>query len=148
MRKFVCTFTSLNLSTLLLLLTLLTTFQLPVNAQLLDGEPEPPQEYVDTSEKASTGYTFRPLTSAQLTSILAGNTVEGHILQLGDTIELRAGTIYQGSFTLRNITSGTGWITIRTSNLADIPAVEARVSPTALFPILLSRSGSILRQPQ
>src|SRR5947207_10044761 len=49
--------------------------------------------------------------------------------QLGDTIILQAGTTYTGAFTLKNKTTGTGMITIQSSNLAQLPGAGVRVSP-------------------
>src|SRR5688572_7587242 len=55
--------------------------------------------------------------------------------QLGDTIILQAGQTYvtaeggghDWGFTLRNKTTGTGWITIQSSNLAQLPGPGVRV---------------------
>ncbi len=49
--------------------------------------------------------------------------------QLGDTIVLQAGTTYTGEFTLKAKTTGSGYITIQSSNLASLPAAGVRVSP-------------------
>src|SRR5687767_8242464 len=49
---------------------------------------------------------------------------------LGDNIILDAGTTYSGNFTLKNKTAGSGWITIRTSNLAGLPAAGVRATPS------------------
>jgi hypothetical protein len=51
--------------------------------------------------------------------------------QLGDTIILNAGTTYSqaGGFTLKNKTTGSGWITIQSSNLASLPGAGVRVTP-------------------
>src|SRR5689334_5682118 len=48
--------------------------------------------------------------------------------QLGDTILLDPNTTYVGTFTLKNKTTGTGWITIQSANLANLPA-GIRVTP-------------------
>jgi hypothetical protein len=47
---------------------------------------------------------------------------------LGDTIVLTAGNTFTGTFTLPNKTTGSGWITIQSSNLASLPAPGVRVS--------------------
>src|SRR5512138_2058271 len=68
--------------------------------------------------------TYTPANSAAFVTALNN-------AQLGDTIILNAGTTYStnGGFILKNKTSGTGWITIQSSNLASLPA-GVRVSPT------------------
>jgi len=66
---------------------------------------------------------WQPMTSADLTTALNNS-------QLGDTIILHAGTTYVGQFTLPNKTTGTGWITIQSSNLASLPGAGVRVSPS------------------
>jgi hypothetical protein len=48
---------------------------------------------------------------------------------LGDTIVLNAGTTYTGQFTLPDKTTGSGWITIQSSNLAQLPGEGVRVQP-------------------
>jgi hypothetical protein len=71
--------------------------------------------------------------------------------QLGDTIILNAGTTYVGQFTLPNKTSGSGWITIRSSNLSALPGEGVRVSPAdaANMPKLQAPGGnaSVVRTP-
>lgn len=64
--------------------------------------------------------TFNPTTAAGLTSALTS-------AQLGDTIILNANTTYTGWFNLSNKTTGSGWITIQSSNLASLPAQGVRV---------------------
>jgi hypothetical protein len=77
-----------------------------------------------------------PTTSAQFQTAL-NNAV------LGDTIILQAGTTYKGQFTLPNKTTGSGWITIRSSNLHLLPGEGVRVSPAdaANMPRLQSPDG-------
>jgi hypothetical protein len=92
------------------------------------GEPIPPTlintPYPSGSDLA--GVIHRPANTAELQNLLSSNP---KVLRLGDTIELQAGTIYSGSFRLPKIDDGTGWIVIRTSNLASLP-ISKRVSPT------------------
>ena len=71
----------------------------------------------------ASGTVFTPMTSAQFTSAL-------NSAQLGDTIVLQAGTTYKGSFTLPEKTSGSGWITIRSSNMHLLPGEGVRVKPS------------------
>lgn len=86
--------------------------------------PELPRSYLLTSV-ASTPVTGRTLCVAPATG---SNCVPMADFQtalttavLGDEVVLNAGTTYTGNFTLPNKTSGSGWITIRTSNLAELP---------------------------
>src|SRR5687768_6169397 len=48
---------------------------------------------------------------------------------LGDTILLDPTKTYVGGVTLKNKTTGTGWITIQSANLANLPGPGVRVSP-------------------
>jgi hypothetical protein len=73
--------------------------------------------------------TFTPVDDPALSNILNGGLVNGKTLQLGDTIILQAGSTYPGEFTLQNITTGSGYINIQSSNLASLPASGQRVSP-------------------
>lgn len=66
--------------------------------------------------------TFNPTNGAQFAANLDS-------AQLGDTIVLAAGTTYTGHFVLKNKTTGSGWITIVSSNLANLPAEGVRVTP-------------------
>jgi hypothetical protein len=66
--------------------------------------------------------TFNPADSAALTTALNN-------AQLGDTITLQAGVTYTGGFVLKNKTSGSGWITIQSSNLGSLPGEGVRVGP-------------------
>src|SRR5581483_7516753 len=57
----------------------------------------------------------------------------------GDEIVVDAGMVFTGPITLKNKTTGSGWIVIRTSNMAGIPAAGKRVSPanaSAMFKIM------------
>ena len=64
--------------------------------------------------------------------------------ELGDVIELEAGTTFAGPFILPNKTSGSGWITVRSSTAASLPAAGARVDPAvhALYMPKLTNGGS------
>src|SRR5262245_33471442 len=80
--------------------------------------------YTWTTEVADTGNATTNGTN--LMNVLNGTTTHGGVaLQLGDTIVLTAGATYAGGlsgFTLRNITVGTGTITIQSSAIASLPA--------------------------
>jgi hypothetical protein len=77
---------------------------------------------------AARATTFTCNTSQEFTNVLGGLTTPQ--LQLGDTILLTAGNTFTGQFTLRNITTGSGWITIQSSALASLPGPDVRVSPS------------------
>jgi hypothetical protein len=84
---------------------------------------------------------YQPLTSAELTAALNG-------AQLGDTIILRAGTTYTGSFALPNKASGSGYITIQSSALSSLPQAGTRVglADAANMPqIVASPGGAAIR---
>lgn len=63
--------------------------------------------------------------------------------QPGDIIELQAGATFTGNFTLPN-KSGTGWIYIRSSALASLPAPGTRVTPShaSLMPKLVTNNSA------
>ncbi len=99
--------------------------------------PNLPQTYVDT--------TYSPPTGNVLT-VNAGGNLQTAInnAQLGDTIVLQAGAIFNGPIRLPNKT-GSGWIYIRSSNYASLPAPGNRVGPAdaANMPkIVVSPGGS------
>src|SRR3954452_19293230 len=72
--------------------------------------------------------TFTCNTATEFSNVLGGLTTPQ--LQLGDTILLTAGNTFTGSFTLRNINTGSGWITIQSSALASLPGPDVRVAPS------------------
>jgi len=82
--------------------------------------PEPPRVVVDTTYVPPTGVSRNAPNTAALTAALAAAVP-------GDEIVLQAGVTYQGPFTLTP-KSGTGWITIRTNLIAQLPQGK-RVTP-------------------
>ena len=84
--------------------------------------PELPRVYLDTTYVPPTGNTI---------TVNAGGNLQTAInnAQLGDTIVLQAGATFTGPFTLPNKTTGTGWIYIRSSAYANLPAPGTRVTP-------------------
>src|SRR5688500_16164737 len=82
--------------------------------------------------------THNPATAAAFTTAL-------NSAQLGDTIILNAGTTYTGWFTLPNKTTGSGWITIRSSAIASLPAEGVRVGPgdAANMPKIVSQGSNV-----
>ena len=100
--------------------------------------PVLPQIYIET--------TYAPPQGGQLFSV---NTSAGfqsalNNAQLGDIIELQAGTTFTGPFNLPNKTTGTGWIYIRSSAYANLPPPCSRVSPSdaANMPKLVISAGN------
>ncbi|HYE22516.1 MAG TPA: hypothetical protein VD998_02930, partial [Verrucomicrobiae bacterium] len=94
--------------------------------------PELPRTYVDTSFPAQSS--SRRIIS--VASSCAGRSNCYTALQaaidaanLGDEVVVDAGMRIMGPITLREKTSGSGWIVIRTSNLAGIPQPGTRVTP-------------------
>src|SRR5688500_17122942 len=66
--------------------------------------------------------TFTCNTAAEFTAALTNSA-------LGDTINLTAGNTFTGSFTLPNKTTGTGYLTIQSSQMASLPVAGRRVFP-------------------
>ncbi len=64
--------------------------------------------------------------------------------QLGDTIELAAGSTYTGNFTFPKKNSGSGWIVVRSDKHASLPGLGVRVAPSdaSNMPKLVSPSTS------
>ena len=98
--------------------------------------PTLPQLTVDTTYSLPTGNTW---TATNTSSNSAAGTGTGNRTGCGfqyaldncalnDIIELTAGSTYTGPFTLKNKVSGSGWIYIRSSAHASLPAVGTRVT--------------------
>ena len=98
---------------------------LVLSALLLCGpvawSQELPRVFLDT--------TYAP-PSGNLISVSAGGDFQAALnaAQPGDIIELQAGSTFTGNFVLPN-KSGTGWIYIRSSAHASLPAPGTRVTP-------------------
>jgi len=90
-------------------------------AAALPTVPEPPRVLLDTSYAAPTGNTI---------NVRMGGNFQQALDQAaaGDEIVLEAGASFSGNFVLSG-KAGSGWITIRTSNLAGISIAGTRVSP-------------------
>ncbi len=86
--------------------------------------PELPRTYINSSVSTA------PVTG-QTINVPAGGDFQAALnsANYGDQIVLQAGATYTGNFTLPYKASGTGWITIRSSNMAGLPAEGTRVSP-------------------
>lgn len=118
-----------------LLLSLFTSLLSNASAAIY---PTLPQIYIET--------TYDPPVGGQLYSVSTSAAFQAALntANLGDIIELQAGTTFTGPFTLPNKTTGTGWIYIRSSNHAALPAPCHRVSPAdaANMPKLVVISGN------
>src|SRR5215469_13944814 len=64
-------------------------------------------------------------------NVAAGGDLQAALdkAQLGDTIVLQAGASWTGPFKLPNKTTGSGWIYVVSSQLANLPPPGTRVSP-------------------
>ncbi len=84
--------------------------------------PELPRQYLQTKyDLPIGGTTYKVKTSLEFTNALKD-------CQLGDVIELQAGTVYRGPFVLPNKTTGSGWVYITTSGLSQLPPACTRVA--------------------
>ncbi|HYP26594.1 MAG TPA: fibronectin type III domain-containing protein [Blastocatellia bacterium] len=103
-------------------------------ASQVAGEAEIPRIFLNTVYTPPAGVTI---------TVRAGGSLQAALNAAlpGDEIVLEAGATFTGNFTLPN-KSGTGWIIIRTSNMAGIPAEGARVDPA-----LHARSMPIILTP-
>jgi len=90
-------------------------------AALAAALPAPPQTF-DSSYVAPTG---------RRVNVLAGQSLQAALdkAQLGDTIVLQAGATFRGQIRLPNKTTGSGWIYVVSSQLANLPPPGTRVSP-------------------
>jgi hypothetical protein len=103
-------------------------------AATLPALPAPPQTF-DSSYVAPTGSRVSVNAGGNLQTALNNATP-------GQTIVLEAGATFRGPFTLPNKT-GSGWIYVVSSQLADLPAPGTRVSPTNAvnMPKILAPNG-------
>ena len=125
--------------TFLLFLIMLTSVSL---AQTL---PALPRAYVDTTMPVQTGttYTVTSCTNLQTTINSAA---------LGDTIIINSSLTCVGQFTLPEKTTGSGWIIIQSSALANLPPEGVRINPSVhaqYMPKILTNSisGSAFSTP-
>jgi hypothetical protein len=97
---------------------------------------ELPRVFLDT--------TYAP-PSGNLISVTSGGDFQAALntAQPGDIIQLQAGATFTGNFTLPT-KSGTGWIYIRSSAHASLPAPGTRVTPAqaALMPKLVTNNAA------
>jgi len=103
---------------------------------------ELPREYVDTRYVEPDGQVLRLAAGDDLQRAL-------NLAQPGDVIELEAGAIFAGPFTLPNkpaVVSGSPWIVIRSSEMNRLPAEMERVTPddSPMMPRLVATSGSVI----
>ncbi len=94
---------------------------------------------VDTTYTLPTGgTTWTPTDAASFQTALNGAA-------LGDVIQLNAGTVYQGPFTLPVKSTGSGWIYITTSAINSLPAAGTRVGPAnvGVMPTLRMLNSSV-----
>ena len=93
--------------------------------------PELPRVYLQTAyAPPANPVIYKPQTSADFQNAL--NTCK-----LGDIIELQAGLVYRGPFSLPNKTAGTGWIYITSSAITKLPSPCIHVSLRPMLRICL-----------
>ncbi|MBL8030270.1 MAG: hypothetical protein JNN11_03410 [Candidatus Doudnabacteria bacterium] len=97
----------------------------PIGKVLGATAPSLPRAYVDTSMPSGA--------NTCTVNVASGGDLQAAIdsAKLGDTICVQAGVTYVGPFYLPKKTSGSGWLTIRTSNLdSNFVSPGTRVSPS------------------
>src|SRR5690606_29125506 len=103
---------------------------------------ELPRDYVDTRYIEPDGQVLRLAAGDDLQRAL-------NLAQPGDVIELEAGAVFIGPFTLPDkpaVASGSPWIIIRSSEMNRLPGETERVTPAdaALMPRLVASYGSVI----
>ncbi len=102
----------------------LISLAIMASGQSVATAPAPPQLYDTTLPASSSTCTL---------TVPAGGDLQAAIdaSNLGDTICLQAGATFTGNFILRDKTTGTGWLTIRTATPDDLfPPPGTRVGPS------------------
>jgi hypothetical protein len=102
------------------------------------SQPELPRVVVDTTMPVQTGKTHQVTACNQLQDAIDEAS-------LGDTIAIDANLACQGSFQLPEKSSGSGWIIIQSSALANLPSEGTRIQPTLharYMPKILSNSNN------
>ena len=91
----------------------------------VSGRPHLPERYIDTAIDTSpvTGKTIRVGNGCDLQHAIDSANP-------GDEIVLQSGAVFSGNYTLRAKQSGSGWITIRSSEMAHLPKPGTRVNPS------------------
>ena len=106
---------------------------------LLAATPQLPQHYVDTNIADT------PVTGQSIT-VNSGDDLQAAINKAnpGDEIVLQAGATFTGNYTLPNKGGASGWITIRSSQLASLPPSGTRVNPSmaGLMPKIVARGSA------
>ncbi|MBM2814126.1 MAG: hypothetical protein HW421_888 [Ignavibacteria bacterium] len=100
--------------------------------------PALPRIFIQTTyDPPEGGQIFSVNTSAEFRAALTAANP-------GDIIELKAGAIFTGTFTLPNKTSGAGWIYIRSSAYSSLPEPCTRVKATdaVYMPKIVASAGS------
>ena len=100
--------------------------------------PALPTTYLNTTYVPGSGTTW---------TVNAGGNFQTALnnAQLGDTIVVQAGATFTGNFTLPNKTTGSGWITVRSSaSDSDLPVAGKRITPahSSLMPKIVSANSA------
>lgn len=110
----------------------------PAYSQAAGTLPTLPRAQVDTALVAPTGRTLRVASGGNFQAAL-------NQAQPGDAIQLQAGAVFTGPFTLP-AKAGDGWITVESSAVASLPPPGTRVTPadSVFMPKLVASSGSVI----
>jgi len=118
------------------------------NSQAAAAQPQLPKVYIDTTYPSlATGHVVRNVKpSCGATEVNCYTSLQKAIdaASLGEEIIVQAGMTVTGPIALRNKTTGTGWIIIRSSNMASLPTPGNRVGPSnaSAMPKIVAPGGS------
>lgn len=110
----------------------------PASSRASGTLPVLPQTQVDTTLVAPTGRTLHVSSGGDFQAAL-------NQAQPGDVIQLQAGAVFTGPFTLP-AKAGDGWIRVESSAVASLPPPGTRVTPadSVFMPKLVASSGAVI----
>ncbi len=111
---------------------------LPLQTPAPRNSAELPRVFVDTTMPVQTGKVRKVTECSELQPAIRA-------AEYGDTIEIDARLTCVGQFTLPEKTTGSGWILIETSAIANLPLEGTRINPTihsAFMPKILTNTGN------
>lgn len=107
--------------------------EITFNFSFAANAPELPRAYVDTTYPVlPSGHTVRSVKASCSGVTNCYTSLQSAIdaAALGEEIVVDPGLTFYGPITLKNKTSGSGWLVIRTADMGGMPPVGSRVSPT------------------